>query len=48
MSLTNLEINLMLTWFEKCVISCNFATTQATTFAITDINLYVPVATLST
>ena len=35
----------MLTWSASCVI---FATTRATTFAVTDKTLYVPVVTLST
>ena len=33
MLLTNCEINLLLTWSERCVLSNN---TKATTFAITD------------
>ena len=45
MSLINCEINLILTWSDKCVL-CN--DTKATTFAITDTKLYVPVVTLST
>ena len=36
--LINCEINLILTWSEKCVLSKD---TKATTFAITDIELYV-------
>ena len=36
-----------LTWSENCVIS-NATTNQATTLAITDTKLYVPVVTLST
>ena len=43
----NCEINLILTWSVNCVIS-NAAANQATTFAITDTKLYVPVVTLST
>ena len=35
------------TWSENCVIS-NAAAIQATTFAITDTKLYVPVVTFST
>ena len=42
MSLTNCEINLIFTSYEKCNKK------KATTFAITDTNLYVPVVTLST
>ena len=45
--LSNYEINLMLTWYENCVVSCNAATNHATTFAITDTKLYVPVVILS-
>ena len=45
MSLINCEINLILTWSDKCVLSND---TKATTFAITDTKLYVPVVTLST
>ena len=40
MPLINCEINLNLTWSEKCVLSND---TKATTFAITDTKLYVPV-----
>ena len=40
----NSEINLILTWSDKCVLS-NHA--KATTFPITDTKLYVPVVTLS-
>ena len=45
MSLLNCEINLILTWSDKCVLSND---TKATTFAITDTKLYVPVVILST
>ena len=45
MSLINCEINFILTWSYKCVL-LNDA--KATTFAITDTKLYVPVGTLST
>ena len=45
MSLINCEINLILTWSNKCVLSND---TKAATFAITDRLLYVPVVTLST
>ena len=44
MPLINCEINLILTWSEKCVLSND---TKATTFAITDTKLYVPVVTLA-
>ena len=43
--LINYEINLILTWSEKCVLSID---TKATTFTITDTKLYGPVVTLST
>ena len=43
--LINCEINLILTWFEKYVLSND---TKATTFAITDTKLYFPIVTLST
>ena len=45
MSLINCEINFILTWSGKCVI---FNDKKATTFAITDTKLYIPVVTLST
>ena len=45
MPITNHEINLILTWSDKCVL---FNDTKATTFTITDIKLYVPLVTLST
>ena len=45
MSLINCEINLILIWSEKCVLSND---TKATTFVITDTNLFTPVVTLST
>ena len=45
MLLINCEINLILTWSEKFVLSND---TKATTFAITDTKLHVPVVTLST
>ena len=44
-SLINCEINLILTWSSKCVLSND---AKATTFAITDTKLFVPVVTLST
>ena len=44
MPLINCEINLILTWSEKCVLSND---AKATTFAITDTKLYVPIVTLS-
>ena len=45
--LINGEINLILTWSEKCVIASNTVANQAKTFAITDTKLYVSVVTLS-
>ena len=45
MPLINGEINLILTWFEDCVIS---SSPEATKFKITDTKLYVPFVTLST
>ena len=47
MPLINCEINLILTWSVKCVIS-NADENEATKFAITDTKLYVPVVILST
>ena len=44
MPLINCEINLILTWSDKCVLSNDI---KATTFATTDTKLYVPVVTLS-
>ena len=48
MPLINCEINLILTWSEKCVIASNTAANQATTFPIADTKFYVSVVTLST
>ena len=45
MYLLNYEINLILTWSDKPVLSND---TKATTFAIPDTKLYVPVVILST
>ena len=45
MPLFNCEINIVLTWSDKCVLSND---TKATTFAITNTKLYVPVVTLPT
>ena len=44
MPITNCEINLILTWSYKCVLSND---TKATTFAITDTKLYVLLVTFS-
>ena len=46
MPLMNCQINLILTWFANCVKS-NSAKNQATSFAITDTKLNVPIVTLS-
>ena len=48
MPLINCELNLILTWSSTCVIVSAGNANQATTFAITDTKLYVPVVTLST
>ena len=45
MPLIYCEINLILTWSDKCILSND---AKATTFAITDTKVYVPVVTLST
>ena len=45
MSLMDSEINLVLTWTAKCMLSNDAKTT---TFVIADTKLYVPVVTLST
>ena len=45
MSLINCEINLLLTWSGKCVLSND---TKGTTFAITDTKCNAPIVTLST
>ena len=47
MSLINCEMNLFLTWSVNCVVT-SAAENQATTFAITNTRLYVPILTLST
>ena len=46
MTWINYEINLIPTWTANCVIS-NAAKNQATTFAINDTKLYLPIITLS-
>ena len=48
MPLINCEVNLILTWSEKCVIVSTDFAGQNDTFAITDTKFYVPVVTLST
>ena len=45
MLLSNCEINLILTWSDKCVLSNN---TKTTTFATTDEKLYITVVSWST
>ena len=45
MLLINFEINLTLSWSEKCVI---FPATGEIKFVISDTKLYVPIVTLST
>ena len=47
MPLINCEINLILTWSGKCVLSLSTVANQATKLAIIDTKLYVPVVTLS-
>ena len=48
MPLINCEVNLILTWSQKCVIVSTDDAGQNAIFAITDTKLYVPVVTLST
>ena len=45
MSLISCEINLILTWFDKCMLSND---NKVTIFALTDAKFYVPIETLST
>ena len=47
MPLINSEVNLILTWSEKCVIVSIDVATQEAKFGITDTKLYVHVVTLS-
>ena len=47
MPLINFEINLILTWSNRCFIIDNHITGQEPTFTITDTKLYFPVTTLS-
>ena len=44
----NCEINLILTWFEDCVLISAGIDNQVAKFAITDTKHYIPVGTLST
>ena len=48
MPLINCEVNLISTWSENCVIIYTDVANQIPTFTIIEINLYVPVVTLST
>ena len=49
MPLVNCKIDLELTWHKDCMISSvNDAAGQVVSFMITNTELYVPVATLST
>ena len=48
MSLINCEFNLILTWSNRCFIIDNPIAGKEPTFTITDMELYVPVVTLST
>ena len=48
MPLINCKGELILTWSAGCVIIYTGAANQVPTFTITEINLYVPVVTLST
>ena len=48
MLLINCEVNLILTWSAECVIICTNVANQIPTFAVTEVNLYVPVITVST
>ena len=47
MPLINYEINVFLTWPEKCITVTRNYSNQEPKFAITDTKLYVSVATLS-
>ena len=44
----NCEVNLILTWPANCAIIYTDVANQIPTFTITEINLYVPVVTLTT
>ena len=43
MSLINCEINLILTWSDKCIIISTNNANQGATFSITDTKRYIPV-----
>ena len=45
MYLINVELNPILTWYDKCVLSND---ARATIFEMTDTKIYVPAVTLST
>ena len=47
-TLINCEINLILTWSNRCAIIDNPIDNQEPTYTITDTKFYVPVVTLST
>ena len=46
--LLNCEVNLVINWFENCIIVYNDVANQGVTFSITETKIYVPVLTLST
>ena len=46
--LINCEVELILTWSANCVLISTNVAQQNPTFTLTEINLYVPVDTLST
>ena len=46
--LINCEVELILTWSADCVLISTNVAQQNPTFTLTEINLYVPVVTLST
>ena len=48
MPLTNCGVNLILSFSANCVMIYTDVANQIPTFTITETNLYVPVATLST
>ena len=47
MPLINCEINLILTWSNRCFITDNPNDNQEPKFKITDTKLYLPIVTLS-
>ena len=48
MPLINCEVNLILNWSADCVIIYTDVANEISTFTITEVDLYVPVVTLST